>query len=93
MGMDQDPRVQKAVDHLLSQVQENGWRCSAAPELGDFHGPGRREDPCPIANVYALKVLALLPEGVNSETAQQGTDTLLSHWKQQRARKMYLFGI
>lgn len=93
MGMDQDARVQKAVGHLLSQVQETGWHCSAAAELGNFNGPGRREDPCPIANVYALKVLSLLPEGIDSEAAKRGTEVLLNHWEQQRERKMYLFGI
>jgi hypothetical protein len=61
--------------------------------LGTFHGPGRREDPCPIANVYALKVLSLRAEWVSSEAAQRGTETLLWHWEHQGERKMYLFGI
>lgn len=93
MGMEDDSRVQQAVNHLLSQVQENGWRCSASPDLGTFHGPGRREDPCPIANVYALKALSLHPEWVSSEAVQRGAETLLWHWEHQSEGKIYLFGI
>ena len=55
MGLGDDARMQCAVDHLVSLVDDNGWRCVVAPQLGKFKGPGRREDPCPIANVYALK--------------------------------------
>ena len=92
MGMARDPKIQQALDHLESQVQENGWRCTVAPELGSFHGPGRREDPCPIANVYALKALSIMPDKAAGEIAQRGTEILLTHWAQQFDRKLYLFG-
>jgi hypothetical protein len=92
MGMAEDVRVRQAVDHLLGQVQENGWRCTAAPELGGFHGPGRRDGPCPIANVYALKLLSLYPQWLNSEAAHRGTTVLLKQWAQEYEKKLYLFG-
>jgi hypothetical protein len=92
MGMEDDSRVQQAVKHLLGQVQENGWRCSVAPELGSFHGPGRRDGPCPIANVYALKVLSLRPEWMKSEAARRGAEVLLKQWAQEYEKKLYLFG-
>lgn len=93
MGLGEDVRVQRAVEHLVSQVQGNGWRCTVAPELGAFHGPGRRDDPCPIANVYALKALSLWPEWRESPAAQRGVEMLLDHWSRQGERKIYLFGI
>ena len=62
MGLGSDPHVKRAVNHLVGLVDENGWRCVVAPELGKFRGPGRKADPCPIANVYALKALAQVPE-------------------------------
>ncbi len=93
LGLGDDPRVRKAVDHLMDLVDDNGWRCKAAPELGKFKGPGRREDPCPIANVYALKALAQVPELVDSPAAHAGAEMLLGHWERQTERKMYLFGI
>jgi hypothetical protein len=92
-GLGDDPRVKRAVDHLASVVDDNGWRCISAPELGTFKGPGRREDPCPIANVYALKALAQVPELLDSPATRTGAEMLLRHWEHQSERKIYLFGI
>jgi hypothetical protein len=92
-GLGKDPRVQRAVAHLERAVDENGWHCLATPDLGTFKGPGRREDPCPIVNVYALKALALVPDLADSSAIRAGAEMLLSHWECQRERKMFLFGI
>jgi hypothetical protein len=93
MGLGEDSRVRRAVDHLVGLVDENGWRCRAASELGKFKGPGRREDPCPIVNVYALKALSLCPDLIDSPPTHLGTEMLLGHWERRGERKMYLFGI
>lgn len=92
-GLGSDPRVQAALDHLAGLAEENGYRCAAAAELGRFKGPGKREDPCPIANVYALKALSLAPEGRDGPAAQQAAEALLGHWERQKERKYFLFGI
>jgi hypothetical protein len=93
MGRGDDPPVQQAIDHLAGLVDENGWRCVCAPELGRFRGPGRKADPCPIANVYALKVLARVPELREGPAAHAGIEMLLWHWEHQSERKIYMFGI
>ena len=93
MGKGEDPRVQRAVDHLAGQVDENGWRCRCAPELGKFRGPGRKGDPCPIANVYALKALSFVPAYLDSPATRQGAEMLLHHWERRADTKYYLFGI
>jgi hypothetical protein len=93
MGLNEDTRVQNAMDHLVGLVQENGWGCRAAPELGKFKGPGRKDDPCPIANVYMLKVMSLCPDLAESTAAEAGLEMLLGHWERQKERKLYLFGI
>jgi hypothetical protein len=92
-GLGDDLRVRQAVEHLSGLVDCNGWRCVAAPELGKFKGPGRREDPCPIANVYALKALSQVPDLLDSSATRAGTEMLLGHWERQAQRKIYLFGI
>ncbi|NIO72730.1 MAG: hypothetical protein GTN71_27850 [Anaerolineae bacterium] len=92
-GLGNAPCVQRAVDHLVSLVDENGWRCVAAPELGKFRGPGRKADPCPIVNVYALKALSQVPELLDSPAARTGAEMLLWHWEHQTERKIYMFGI
>ena len=93
MGLGNDPCLRPAVEHLVSLMHENGWRCSAAPELGRFRGPGRKNDPCPVANVYALRTLAQVPDLVDSHIARTGAEMLLQHWERQGERKFYLFGI
>jgi hypothetical protein len=92
-GLGDDERVRKAVYHLVELIAGNGWRCRVAPELGKFRGPGRKDDPCPIANVYALKALSQIPELVDSPAAHAGADMLLWHWGPECERKVYLFGV
>ena len=93
MGLGDDPRVQRAIDHLVGLVDDNGWRCVAASEAGKFRGPGRKDDPCPIVNVYALKALAQVPELLDSPATRTGAGMLLWHWEHRTERKIYLFGI
>ncbi|MFO7680595.1 MAG: hypothetical protein R6X34_11135 [Chloroflexota bacterium] len=93
LGLEDDPRVQTAVSHLVSLVAEGGWGCNAAPELGSFRGPGRKSDPCPIANVYALKALAEIPALADSPAVHAGAEMLLGHWQRAAERKFYLFGV
>ena len=92
-GLGSDERVQRAVDHLIGFVDDNGYRCIVAPALGKFRGPGRKADPCPIVNVYALKALAQVPELRDSPAARSCTEMLLWHWEHQTERKIYMFGI
>jgi hypothetical protein len=88
--------LERAAQHLLHLMQENGWRCVCASELGRFRGPGRKDDPCPIANLYALKALAALGDRMEESIEHEvrvGAEVLLSHWEHQAERKMYMFGI
>lgn len=93
MGLGDDPRVHAAVDHLASLIRDNGWPCAVSPELGKFRGPGRKDDPCPYANLIALKALAQVPEILGNEACHIGAETLLWHWEHQKERKVYMFGI
>jgi hypothetical protein len=93
VGLGSDLRVQRAADHLAGLVEENGWRCRAAPDLGKFKGPGRKADPCPIANVYALKALALASAWIDGPATRAGTEVLLRHWAHEEDRKLFLFGV
>jgi hypothetical protein len=92
-GLETDPRVQTAANHLGSLVRENGWPCAAASELGKFRGPGRKEDPCPYANLISLKALAQSEKWRDSEVCKIGAETILQLWEQRKERKAYLFGM
>lgn len=91
MGMQKDPRVQKAVEYLNGLIRENGWPCAVSPELGKFRGPGRKEDPCPYATLVMLQLLARVPELRESESANTGVETLLSLWEKSKEVHPYMF--
>ena len=88
-----DRRVKAAAKHLTGLIRDNGWPCAAAPELGRFHGPGRRSDPCPYANLITLKALAQTREWHDDEVCHVGAETLLSLWSQRTAQRPYLFAM
>jgi hypothetical protein len=91
MGMNEDPRVQAAVEYLDGLVRGNGWPCAVSPELGKFRGPGRKDDPCPYATLVTLQALAHIPEAHKSKSAKIGVETLLSLWDESRELHPYMF--
>jgi len=92
-GLGADERLRRALEHLAGLGGERGWGCVVAPELGRFRGPGRKGDPCPIANVFALKALALAPEWRDSAAVHAAAEMLLQHWAAAPGEKYYLFGV
>lgn len=93
LGLADDARVQTAISYMVGLIRDNGWPCAAAPEMGKFHGPGRRTDPCPYANLVMLKMLAQMPSWRDSESARVGVETLLELWTQRKERRPYLFAM
>jgi hypothetical protein len=87
------PAVDAAVGALVARVEDNGWRCGAASSLPRFSGPGRKDDPCPLATIAALKVLSLLPEHHDAPAVAAGIGAILDHWENQKAYKLKMFGI
>jgi len=90
-GLSDDPKVQAALDYLTSLVRDNGWPCVVLPEFGKWRGPGRKDDPCPYANLVMLKALSQLEETRQGEAAAGGVKTLLDLWSQSRERHPYIF--
>lgn len=92
-GLADHPYVHTAAEHLVSLLQQNGWPCASSPEFGKFRGPGRKDDPCPYANLIAVRALAHIPNFAQPEVLGAGVEMLLDHWQNQEGRKMYMFGI
>jgi hypothetical protein len=90
LGLGEDPRVQKAVQHLMGLVRDNGWPCAVSPELGKWRGPGRKDDPCPYANLVMLKVLAQTAYR-DTPAAQAGVESALRLWSESQERHPYMF--
>ena len=74
LGLGAEPTVQAAVEHLVNAADEVDWRRRCGPELGKFRGPGRKADPCPIANVCALKGQSRVPELRDSPATRRGAE-------------------
>lgn len=90
-GLADEPAVRRAVEYLTGLVGENGWGCTVSKELGKFRGPGRKEDPCPFANLAMLKALSAMEGSGERAACQIGADTLLTLWSESTTRHPYLF--
>ena len=91
-GMEDDKDVHKALKFLVLKARNNGWGCTAASSLGEkFHGPGKKEDTCPYANLLMLKVLAQTNTWKHSAAAYNGTEALLDLWENSYNKHPYLF--
>jgi len=90
-GLGDDPRVQAATRHLAGLLRDNGFPCAVSKELGKFRGPGRKDDPCPYANLIMLKALTRQPKWRNSPASHTAAETLLSAWAQSKTQHAYMF--
>jgi hypothetical protein len=88
-GLARDPRIQSAAAYLVGLVRDNGWPC--AGDLGKFRGPGRKDDPCPFANLAMLKALSVMPEWRDSDAAKKGVESQLHLWETRREQHPYMF--
>ncbi len=76
---------------LSKMLRDNGMPCAVSPELGKWRGPGRKDDACPLANLYTLKaIMKMDPEG-HRDMARTITGSLLSLWRSSRERHPYMF--
>lgn len=90
-GLENDSRVKNAVEHLTGLLRENGWPCAVSKELGNFRGPGRKDDPCPFANLAMLKVLSASAQLRDSHACHVGAQTLLHLWSESFTLHPYMF--
>jgi hypothetical protein len=91
MGVQADRQVTTAVDYLVNLGRSNGWPCKADSQLGKFKGPGKREDPCPYANLIMLKLMAVQPNRRDLAQVQSGLETALALWENSQDQRPYLF--
>jgi len=90
-GLQDVPAVKTASQYLVNLVHDNGWPCVVSKELGKFRGPGRKEDPCPFANIAMLKILSEIPELRDSPASHIGAETLLTLWNESLVQHPYIF--
>lgn len=77
--------------YLLGLALETGWPCVVSPELAPFHGPGRRDEPCPYATLAMLRLLSSFPKRKTGAEASAGVACLLGLWEHSRERHPFMF--
>lgn len=91
VGYREDPRVQKAAAYLAGLASPNGYHCTVSKELGSFHGPGRKDDPCPYATLVMLKMLSQFPQHRDSKAVHDSGECLLNLWQNSLTLHPYIF--
>ena len=91
MNLAPEDEIARGRAFLLGLVRENGWPCKVSKELGNFRGPGRKEDPCPYANLIMLKLLSAFPEHQESRETRIGAECLLGLWENSREKHPFMF--
>lgn len=84
-----NPNLELAIEYLPALISEKGVLCMGKNQ--SFRGPGRKNDPCPIATLLTAK--ALIASSSKSSLIRDCADMLLWHWSHRKERKLYLFGI
>ncbi|HBG74955.1 MAG: hypothetical protein A2X25_07365 [Chloroflexi bacterium GWB2_49_20] len=90
-GVSNEPAVKSAIEYLIELLRDNGWPCAVSKELGKFRGPGRKDDPCPFANLAMLKALSEVAELRDSPACHTGADTILNLWSESTTQHPYMF--
>ncbi len=76
-GLGDDARIIRGLETILGLAKPFGWPCAVAPELGNFRGPGRKDEPCPYANLVSLDLVAACIETSEREgTGSVGTGSV-----------------
>jgi hypothetical protein len=83
--------TKKGTRFLMGLSRQNGWPCAVSEALGNWHGPGKREDPCPYATLSMLKLALLYPDLKASPEVKNGVECLLNLWENSRTQHPYIF--
>jgi len=90
-GLGDNQDVRAGIEWLAGLARQNGWPCAATAQMGRFHGPGKKEDPCPYANLLMLKALSNFQESAYISAIDNGIETQLTLWEKRRELHPYLF--
>ena len=90
-GLSSHAAVQKSIGTITGLVRQNGWPCAGSTNYGSFRGPGRKIDPCPYANLIAVKMMAAHPDTRESEACKSGAESLLDCWQRRQTFHPYIF--
>ena len=85
-----DERLEKAAHWLAGQANGIAFGCVVSESLGNWRGPGRKDDPCPYATLVMLKLLLRYGDAFSGEISAC-SECLLDLWASSRTKHPYIF--
>jgi hypothetical protein len=92
-GYKDDLRIINGLQHFYNLSTNDAWGCHASPNFPNFRGPGKKDDPCPYANLLLLKLFSLYEDKHRDKEILAAMRVLFSLWEDRGKSKPYLFGI
>ena len=89
MGVQND-KISNGVKLLAEKIKPNGFGCVGSKALGNWRGPGKKDDPCPYATLIMLKLLLLFDKQYQKEI-KICAECLLDLWEHSREKHPYIF--
>ena len=83
----------KAIEKVTGLMEDDKWKCKSCDNLGNFRGPGKKNDECPITTLNVLKLLTLTPSDEFVYEKEAAVKILLNLWNDRKIRKPFLFGM
>lgn len=93
MAFEGKAEARQGAEFVAALGRRNGFPCAVSLELGSWHGPGKRTEPCPDATLVALKLLSRYPDLRDGEAARAGTECLLDLWENSWDKHPYMFSM
>lgn len=89
MGLADHPHVIESMNRIADISMEKGWPCAVSATLGNWHGPGKKSDPCPFATLASLKMLSAFTG--REKEKHHGIECLLGLWEKSMTEHPYIF--
>lgn len=93
MAFEGKAEARQGAEFVAALGRPNGFPCAVSQELGSWHGPGKRSEPCPDATLVALKLLSRYPDLRDGDAARAGTECLLDLWENSWDKHPYMFSM
>ena len=90
-GVDYQSHLRNGIEYLVSLCRDNGFPCAVSPEIGKFHGPGKKSECCPYATLIMADLLSYIPEHNDSSTANASINSLLNLWENSLEQHPFMF--
>lgn len=94
-GYKDTPEVKKCIERLKEDYKDTSlgkaWKCeSHIPSK--WRGPGRKDDPCPMVTLEALKIFSYLSKKERPEDLKEALNTMLGIWNKRKEVTPYMMG-